>query len=146
MSNYKLIINGNPYEVKIKSITEEKADIIVNGVEYTVNIEKESQAVDITSVRTKPAISTAFEQAKKTESPKTSHSFNVIKAPIPGVITRIAEKEGAKVKAGQCILLMEAMKMENEIQTPINGRVKKIHVREGQNVLESDPLFEIGGE
>jgi biotin carboxyl carrier protein len=146
MSNYKLIINGNPYEVKIKSITDEKADVIVNGIEYTVNIEKETRELDLATIKPKPAISAAFEQTKKTESPSKSHSLNVIKAPIPGIITKILQKENAVVKAGTCILMMEAMKMENEIQTPINGKVKKIHVREGQNVLESDPLFEIGGE
>lgn len=143
MSNYKLTINGNPYEVKVKTITDESATVIVNGVEYNIDIQKETKKPDISSI--KPRISTAFEQTKKTESPGRKQSMNTIKAPIPGVITKILHKENDKVNAGSCILIMEAMKMENEIQTPISGIVKKVFVSEGQNVLESDPLFEIGG-
>lgn len=146
MSNYKFIINGNQYEVKIKSITDESATVMVNGVEYEVDIQKEARAVDLSSVRQKPKISSAFEQTKKTESPSQRKSLNIIKAPIPGVITRILHKENGTVKAGDTVLIMEAMKMENEIQAPVAGSIKKVFVSEGQNVLEADPLFEIGGE
>ena len=66
-----------------------------------------------------------------------------MKAPLPGLILEIQVKEGDEVKVGQDILVMEAMKMENEIQSNQSGIVKSIKVDEGDNVYEGDVLIEL---
>lgn len=66
-----------------------------------------------------------------------------IKAPIPGLITRIMVAPGAPVRADQPLLVLEAMKMENEIRAPFDGQVKSIHVTSGQTVVRNEVLVEV---
>jgi biotin carboxyl carrier protein len=66
-----------------------------------------------------------------------------ISAPMPGSIFQMKTKEGDAVQAGQILLVMEAMKMENPIRAPFNGTVAKVFVREGDNVGEGDLLVEV---
>lgn len=65
-----------------------------------------------------------------------------ITAFIPGTVKKIFVKEGDKVKAGDKILILEAMKMDNEIITPIKGKVKKIYVKQGEMVTKNHLLAE----
>ncbi|MDK2783686.1 MAG: glutaconyl-CoA/methylmalonyl-CoA decarboxylase subunit gamma, partial [Thermococcaceae archaeon] len=64
--------------------------------------------------------------------------------PMPGKVLRILVREGDEVKAGQGLLVLEAMKMENEIPSPRDGVVKKILVKEGDTVDTGQPLIELG--
>ena len=66
-----------------------------------------------------------------------------VKPPMPGKIVSLAVKEGDEVKPGQILLVLEAMKMQNEIPSPTAGTVKKVHVKPGQNVEAKDVLLEI---
>ncbi|HAM97831.1 MAG TPA: hypothetical protein DCQ26_04410 [Marinilabiliales bacterium] len=66
-----------------------------------------------------------------------------LEAPMPGKIVELLTEEGREVRAGEPLLILEAMKMQNEIQAPISGKVKKIHVKTGQNVLKDDLMVEI---
>jgi biotin carboxyl carrier protein len=67
-----------------------------------------------------------------------------IKAPIPGLITRIMVEPGQEVEVGQPLVVLEAMKMENEIQAPRSGQVQHLAVEPGQTVVLDDLLIEIG--
>lgn len=66
-----------------------------------------------------------------------------VKPPMPGKIVSVAVQEGQEVKAGQLLLVLEAMKMQNEIPAPSPGVVKKVHVKPGQNVEAKDVLVEL---
>jgi biotin carboxyl carrier protein len=66
----------------------------------------------------------------------------MVVAPMPGIILGIAVKEGDEVNAGDPILVLEAMKMENEIHAPRAGKIKKIHVSEGAEVHSGSALVE----
>ena len=63
---------------------------------------------------------------------------------MPGKILRVLVSEGQQVKTGQGLVVLEAMKMENEIPAPKDGVVKKIYVKEGDTVNTGDPLVELG--
>jgi biotin carboxyl carrier protein len=63
-----------------------------------------------------------------------------IKAPIPGLITRILVREGQAVKANQTLFMLEAMKMENEIRAPFDGMIRSLSVIPGQTVAQNDVL------
>lgn len=67
-----------------------------------------------------------------------------VEAFIPGTIQRIMVKEGQQVSAGTPLLILEAMKMRNEVLSPLNGIIKKIHVNEGEMVPKSQLLLEMG--
>lgn len=64
----------------------------------------------------------------------------VLRAPMPGLVVRIEVSEGQKVRAGDGVVVVEAMKMENEIRAPISGVVKKVAVRERQAVEKDETL------
>ena len=66
-----------------------------------------------------------------------------VKAPIPGLIARLLVQEGAQVEAGQPIIILEAMKMENQIRAPRSGTVSQIEVSEGQVVVLDQMMIEI---
>lgn len=66
-----------------------------------------------------------------------------VKPPMPGKIVSVAVNEGDEVKAGQVLVILEAMKMQNEIAAPASGVVKKVHVKPGQNVEGKDVLVEL---
>jgi len=146
MAEYKFIINGSPYGVKIKSISDDKAKVEVNGVEYNVDIKREAAKAAAPRVKKTPVVPSAVEHGRVTGQPGKPAGMNVVKSPLPGIITEIVIPEGKEVKAGQCVVKMEAMKMENEIQSPMNGVIKQIHVKEGQNVLEGEAIFEVGSK
>ncbi|MDI9429707.1 MAG: acetyl-CoA carboxylase biotin carboxyl carrier protein subunit, partial [Spirochaetota bacterium] len=94
----------------------------------------------------------AIEEAKAKESAAASDAPAVatkaeattVKAPMPGLILRIEVKEGQKVAKNQLLLIMEAMKMENEIYAPCEGVVTKISVTQGQQLQSDDDLLVIG--
>jgi len=83
---------------------------------------------------------------KTVDKKRKSGGFEVegtalIKSPLPGIIKRIEKKEGDKVKNGEGVLFLEAMKMENEIKTPKSGVLKKVYIKEGDAVNAGDKLF-----
>ena len=72
--------------------------------------------------------------------------LNLVRSFIPGTIRKIYVKEGQKVKKGDKMLVLEAMKMKNRLLAPLSGNVKKINVAEGENVKKDQVLFEIDVE
>jgi biotin carboxyl carrier protein len=73
----------------------------------------------------------------------SAETSGAVPAPLPGLILRVEVKEGDSVQAGQPLLVMEAMKMENVVPAPHQGTVRKIFVAEGATVGEGEPLVEV---
>lgn len=144
MKEYKFKINGNDYSVAINSIDDNVADVTVNGTNYSVEVEgMVSKPKTPKLVRTVAVPSTdAHPAVAKTAKPSTG--AGAIKSPLPGVILDVLVREGDSVKVGQKLLILEAMKMENNIDSDKEGVVKSIAVRKGDSVLEGDVLITIG--
>ena len=151
MKKYSLKINGNPYEVKIEDINESStmARVTVNGTKYDVEIEGGKAAV----VK-KPAVVAAPEATGLSVTPKTpiatkpaapaaAASGLKVTCPLPGTIIALNVKEGDTVAAGQTLLVLEAMKMENNIDAERGGVVKQVLVQAGATVMEGDVLLVI---
>ena len=135
---YKYTINGNQYEVAIGDIVENEATVIVNGEEYKVAWEPEAEEEKKVVVR-KPV--EASEPAESDGGSSAAvNTNNAVKAPLPGVITSIEVAVGDEVKAGDTLLVLEAMKMANNIESEKDGKVAAILVKAGQSVMEDDPL------
>ena len=90
------------------------------------------------------AIPHGQERPIKTRAKDRPAGAGIIKAPLPGIILEVMVKEGEDVSIGQSIIKMEAMKMENNIQSNREGKIKTIKVKPGDSVLEGDVLVEIG--
>lgn len=141
---FKMKIHGNEYTVDIKNVGEGEAQVEVNGTVYSVAFEAERKVSKTPTLTRTPVYTTQVERPKTTASP-TENKGKTVKSPLPGVILELRVREGDTVKAGDVLLIMEAMKMENNIVAPMDGRVAALKVGKGDNVLEGDPLVEIGG-
>lgn len=140
MKSFKFKIFGNEYIVNIKEAEGQTIKLEVNGSEYVVDMEKEVKSTKTpTLVRSQPK--TVAAPAQNTLAAKTS--TRKITAPLPGVILELRVKEGDQVKTGDLLLIMEAMKMENNILAEHTGVVKDIKVHKGDTVLQGDLMIEI---
>jgi glutaconyl-CoA/methylmalonyl-CoA decarboxylase subunit gamma len=146
MSKYKFQIDKNQYEVEITNIDDNIADVVVNGTSYKVEVEKSLQTTKTPKlVRSVAVPSTdASPQVAKTSSPSAPKGSGVIKSPLPGKVLNIMVKPGDKVSVGQKIIVLEAMKMENNINSDKEGKVTEVKVNKGDNVMEGDILIVIG--
>lgn len=133
MKEYKYKINGNPYAV---TITETAADgtinVTVNGESYSV-IREIEPVVEHKRVVVKPA------PAKKNDY-KANDLQDALCSPLPGTIVGINAKVGQEVKEGDSLIILEAMKMDNNLTAEHDGKVKAILVEEGEVVKENTPL------
>jgi biotin carboxyl carrier protein len=139
---YKYTINGNKYEVAIGDIVENEVTVTVNGEEYKVEMEPEPEEEKKVVVRPTAAQASQSSDAGET-SAASVNTNNAIKAPLPGVITSIEVAVGDEVKAGDTLLVLEAMKMANNIEAEKDGKVTAICVQAGQSVMEDDALVVI---
>ena len=139
MKEYKYTINGNKYEVAINEVSDTTAKVTVNGADYTVEWEKlveEKPVVKVQPVAAKPA-APATPVAKPAAAPV---SGNAIKTPLPGVIIDVKVAVGDTVKKGQTVVVLEAMKMENNINADRDGKVVAIQVAKGDTVADGAVL------
>jgi biotin carboxyl carrier protein len=136
---YKYTINGNQYEVTIGEIADCEAVVTVNGETYKVAWEPEAEPEKKVVVRPVAAQAETSADSAQTASANINGN-NAVKSPLPGVITAINVSVGDEVKAGDTLLVLEAMKMANNIEAEKDGKVTAICVKPGQSVMEDDPL------
>jgi biotin carboxyl carrier protein len=123
------IVDGVPYLMNLEK-TDDGYRVHVNGVDVKVNVADE-RAMSIRKLIGK--------RASKRDS------AGDIKAPMPGLVVKLLINEGDEVSQGQGVIVVEAMKMENEIASPVDGKVKAIKVEEGQAVNKNDLMIVIKG-
>lgn len=121
--------------------------ITVNGVPYDVQVEEQNAAaVPASAPAEKPAAkSTAAPKAAAAAAPaaKPAADAEVINSPMPGTIVNVKVQPGQKVKSGDVLVILEAMKMENEIMAPHDAVVDSVLVTKGQSVEPSTPLVSL---
>lgn len=143
MKKFTFSINGNPYDVDIENVDTHTAEVNVNGTTYHVEVEK-SLPITKTPKLVRPDIipsSDAASHHPKTSSPAAPKGSGTIKAPLPGTILTLHVKQGEKVNYGQRLITLEAMKMENLINSDKEGVVVEVRVNQGDNVMEGDVLL-----
>ena len=146
MKEYKYKINGTEYKVAVGDIENNVAQVYVNGAPYKVELEQNvAQNVAVPAVkRPKPAAAPRTESGEKViTKPASTGGAGAVKAPLPGVIIDVTVKVGDTIKNGDTVVILEAMKMENNIHTDRDGVVKSIEVSKGDSVLEGAVLLTI---
>lgn len=141
MKEYKYKINGNDYAVKINKIENNEAEVEVNGKSYSVELvreEKQAPKPVVRRVQPTPFVSSAPKPAV------ASGAKGGIKSPLPGVILELSVAVGDEVKRGQRVAILEAMKMENNINSDRDGKVLEIKVQKGDSILEGTDILIIG--
>ncbi|WP_418992357.1 biotin/lipoyl-containing protein [Alistipes sp.] len=149
MKDYSLKINGQNYDVRIDDVNENStvAHVTVNGTPYEVEI-----AGDKGVAASKPQVAPAPREADSAKitpvtaapspriAPAAPTSGYAVKCPLPGTVLGVKVAVGDKVSTGQTLLVLEAMKMENNIDADRSGVVKEIFVQQGATVMEGDNL------
>lgn len=120
----KLNIKGKEYNIEIQEISEDATEIKVNKESFIFK-EEEKEKIAVA----------------KTSLPKRDFKTKEIKAPIAGIISALFVKENEFIKKGKKVVLLSAMKMENEIISDFEGKVKKILIKKEQKVKEGDVLI-----
>lgn len=145
MKTYRFKINGNDYEVTVNTVEGGVADVTVNGTPYKVEMENAPAAAP--AVQTAPAVpvkqTVAPVQAAPAPAPAAGAGKSIT-SPLPGVIVSVNVNVGDVVKAGQTVAVLEAMKMENDIQAEFDGTVTAVKVAKGDSVLEGAVIVTIG--
>lgn len=161
MKSYKFKIGNNPYTVDIESVEGGVAKVCVNGVAYEVEIENAGSggAAGSGAVATAPASSATAAPAAapavtsatapapapvSATAPAAAGAGKNVSSPLPGVILSVNVAVGDVVKAGDKVAVLEAMKMENDIEAEFSGTVTAIHVQKGDSVLEGAAIVSLG--
>ena len=154
MKEYKYSINGNEYTVAVIDLDGNTAAVEVNGTSYKVDILGEE--LNITPrPAAKPAAPVAAAPQPQAAAPapveqpaapaaKPAGNGKPILSPLPGVILDLKVNVGDQVKAGQTVAVLEAMKMENNINAEHDGVVTAIKVNKGDSILEGAEILLIG--
>ena len=150
MNKYQYKVQGVDYDVEIEEVEGNVAKVNVNGIRFDVELK---QPINPTSSLKKvhveapkpvarpaaPAAATAAAAPK----PAATGAGSPIKAPLPGTITELKVNVGDKVSQGDVVLVLEAMKMQNNIESEYSGTVSSIAVKQGETVMEGAVLLTI---
>ncbi|MBQ6271950.1 MAG: biotin/lipoyl-binding protein [Clostridiales bacterium] len=129
MSKYKITLNGKAYEIEVEEISESEAK--------SASTAKAPAAAPVAK-----AVPAAAPAAKSSAAP-VSGGAGSVNAPMPGTILRVNKNVGDSVNAGESVVVLEAMKMENDINSPKAGVVKALYVNKGDTVASGQVLFEV---
>ena len=161
MKTYKYKVQGVDYEVEITEVEGKIARVNVNGIPFEIEMQKPINAakhpVLAATKRTAPVSSDFVAEppaapaapavkpaATAPAAAPAAGSGTAIKAPLPGTINAINVKVGDKVNVGDVVIVLEAMKMQNNIEAESAGTVTSILVNQGDTVMEGAPMLTIG--
>ena len=140
MKEFKYTLDGKEYKVQIEDVEGNIADVTVNGEAFKVEMEQEAEPEKKKVVLGQPA---AEAEEGETASAANVNTANALKAPLPGVVTDIKVAVGDEVKVGDVVVVLEAMKMANNLEAEKDGKVTAICVKTGESVLKDSPLVVI---
>lgn len=135
MKRYDLRIAGDTYTVAVESVGVREATVIVNGVRYAVTIARGPD-----SAAPPPAARPAFHAALSAPADAAS---GIVTAPLPGLVLDVPVAVGDAVAAGDVVVRMEAMKMENDLKAAVAGVVTEVHTKKGDEVAVGQVLVTI---
>lgn len=145
---HKIRIGKRDYEVKLKADEKLGTYILWKNRKYPVEIIRSRQnkyEILFNDISYTFSVETPFslQRKKVLDSGRGKIEQEFIKAPMPGKIIDVLVREGATVLRGEPLIILEAMKMQNEILSPVNGVVVKVAARANTNVMKDDLLIEI---
>ena len=157
MNKYQYKVKGVDYEVEIAEVEGNIAKVNVNGIPFEVELQKPINAAKHPTMTApkvqapqpaaaKPAAAAAAAPAAQSEAPAAAPAAGAgqaVKAPLPGTITDIRVQVGQQVSAGDIVLVLEAMKMQNNIEAEASGKISAIMVKQGDSVMEGTVLLTI---
>ncbi len=157
MKKYQYKVKGVDYEVEIAQVEGKIATVNVNGIPFEIEMQKPINAAKhpaLASARAQspvvaPVAAPAAPAAKPAPQPAAQPAApagagNALKAPLPGTIIDVKVQVGQQVNVGDTVLVLEAMKMQNNIESEYAGQVTSVLVKQGDTVMEGAVLLTIG--
>jgi biotin carboxyl carrier protein len=143
----RIRVNDKEFKIGLESGTivgGRPLDVTVNEVPFRLNLDIAAAASGTASRETAlPKVESVQAKAGRDETKVVSRIGRVITPPMPGKVIAVRVKEGDTVRSGDVVLILEAMKMANEIKSPYAGKVKEVRVSTGQSVAPQDTLIAI---
>ena len=143
MKTYNFKIYGNKYAVEVGEIEDNMVDVTVNGAPYKVELDMELKprtvVKPVVTVAAPPKAQAAA-PAQKVAPAAPAGGGGILASPLPGTVLDEFVKAGDSVKVGQRLLLLEAMKMENNIDADRDGVIKEVKVNKSDAVMEGQVL------
>ena len=148
MAKYEYKVKGVDYVVEIQDIEGNIANVTVNGIPFEVEmkqpVKSSKQKVKLTDGQNNiSASSVASSDSASSSKQATPAAGKAVVAPLPGTINEIKVKVGDKVNTGDTVVVLEAMKMQNNIDAETSGTITSINVNKGDAVMEGDTLVTI---
>lgn len=142
--NTDVTIDGTTYEVDWSRIREGVISLILDGRSHTVHVARKDGGVSVQVEGYQYSLETgSSDDDSAVAAGAGAGDGGSIKAPMPGNVVKVMVEEGDEVTAGQSIVVVEAMKMENEVRSSVDGTVKKVSVAAGDSVGTSEVMVEI---
>ena len=144
MAKYEVTVDGKQHEVEIVRDDGRRALLVVDGREYEVEAHSVSAGVAPAPIRAPAAAPPEPERSTSAPAaaPGTGGAGDLqVCAPMPGLVLQVCTSVGERVKRGDALLRLEAMKMENDVQSQVEGTVKEILVAKGDEVQEGELLM-----
>ncbi len=150
MNKYQYKVKGIDYEVEIAEVEGNIAKVNVNGIPFEIELQKPINAAKhptMTAPKVQPPkpVDTAPAPAAAPQAQPTAPAGagNPVKAPLPGTISDVKVQVGQQVNVGDTLLVLEAMKMQNNIESEYAGQVTSVVVKQGDTVMEGAVLLTI---
>ncbi len=142
----KLTVNGHPHEVDFLNIGDSRYSIIKDFKSLELIIESNEEGYDILLAGRRYTGQVLDERALSMANRKSGmkHGGGEVNSPMPGLIVLIPVAIGDTIKEGQTVVILESMKMQNELKSPKDGIVENIHITQGQTVDKGALLINIG--
>ena len=148
MSKFQYKVQGVDYDVEIENVEGNVAKVTVNGIPFEVETKQPIKAAPKAKVKVeapKPAAAPAQPAPQPAAQPAAAAGAGTkVTAPLPGTITEVCVTVGQQVKEGQTVVILEAMKMQNNIEAETTGTITSIMVKQGDTVMEGSVLVTIG--
>lgn len=147
MGKHQFAIGNDDFEVEVGVRHGNQVDVVVNGTSYEVELKSEVASAAIRAAAPSPSAPVAMAAAIPAAAPKAPVAAGAagdVTAPLAGLILKINVKQGDVVKAGDAVVVIEAMKMENAIAARADGTIQSVSVREQDSVAMGDVLVTIG--
>ena len=151
MNTYKYKVKGVDYEVEIAEVEGNIAKVNVNGIPFELELQKPINAAKhptmnrpkVAAPSPAPTAPVAAAPAPAAAPAAPAGAGNAVKAPLPGTITEVKVQVGQTVAVGETLLVLEAMKIQNNIESDYAGQVTSIVVKQGDTVMEGAVLLTI---
>ena len=152
MSKYQYKVQGVDYEVEIAEVEGNIAKVNVNGIPFEVELQRPINAAKhpqltrpkVEAPKAAVAAPVAAAAPQPVQPAAAAGAGNPLKAPLPGTITEVKVQVGQQVNVGDTVIVLEAMKMQNNIEAEYAGQVTSIVVKQGDTVMEGAVLLTIG--